>query len=321
MSVATLTSLRMVPDRPPGPGLTDFALWLRANGCGERTIRDRIEHVEDFTRHNPGFPNVNPMHIVAWLGREGYAPWSRATYYGHLRSYFTFALEMDVIGVDPMARMRRPRPPRDVPRPLTEAQAEQVLTAAADSRNPNLATWLTLSLYAGLRTHEIAKLRGEDVDERNIHVVGKGGVGADIPTHPRIWALAQTRPRIGWWFPTSAATGHVTPLCVSLRTSRLFAANGIEGSIHRCRHTYATRLLRAGVNIRVVQELMRHKSLASTQIYTAVDEDERRDGIDRLGAGVAGVEGRSFRTEASAANYTARQAREARAVGGAAAAS
>lgn len=111
----------------------------------------------------------------------------------------------------------------------------------------------------------------------------------------------------------------MTPLCVSTRTTRLFAANGIEGSIHRCRHTYATRLLRAGVNIRVVQELMRHKSLASTQIYTAVDEVERRDGIDRLGAGagagagVVGVEGRSFRTEASAANYVARKAREARA--------
>jgi len=67
-------------------------------------------------------------------------------------------------------------------------------------------------------------------------------------------------------------------------TSRLFAANGIEGSIHRCRHTYATQLLRAGVNIRVVQELMRHASLTPTQIYTAVDEDERRDAITRLAA-------------------------------------
>ena len=59
---------------------------------------------------------------------------------------------------------------------------------------------------------------------------------------------------------------------------------GIEGSLHRCRHTYATELLRAGANIRVVQTLMRHASLSSTQIYTAVDENERREGIRRLGA-------------------------------------
>jgi integrase/recombinase XerD len=59
-------------------------------------------------------------------------------------------------------------------------------------------------------------------------------------------------------------------------------ANGIEGSIHRCRHTYATHLLRAGTNVRVVQELLRHKSLTSTQIYTAVSEDERIEGISRL---------------------------------------
>lgn len=72
---------------------------------------------------------------------------------------------------------------------------------------------------------------------------------------------------------------------MSTLTSRLFAANGIEGSIHRMRHTFATRLLRAGVNIRVVQTLMRHRSLASTMIYTAVDEDERRDAISRLGVG------------------------------------
>jgi len=71
-------------------------------------------------------------------------------------------------------------------------------------------------------------------------------------------------------------------MTISTVTSRLFAANGIEGSIHRCRHTYATALLRSGVNIRVVQELMRHSSLASTQRYTAVDEDERRDAINRL---------------------------------------
>jgi integrase/recombinase XerD len=74
----------------------------------------------------------------------------------------------------------------------------------------------------------------------------------------------------------------VTSLAVSTMTTQLFKANGIEGSIHRCRHTYATQLLRAGVNIRVVQTLMRHASLTSTQIYTAVDEDERRDAINRL---------------------------------------
>lgn len=310
MSTQPLRTLSLVPERPPGPGLTDFALWLRANGCSERTIRDRLEHIGDFTRHHPGFPNVRPMHVTAWLGREGYAQWSRATYYGHLRSYFTFALENDVIDVDPMARMRRPKVAHGIPRPLTPEQVDLVLTASAGKRNANVGAWLTLGLYAGLRAHEIAKIRGEDVKQDSIYVFGKGGTSAEIPTHPRVWALALDRPRQGWWFPTSSAAGHITPLSVSTLTTRLFKANGIEGSIHRMRHTYATELLRAGVNIRVVQTLMRHKSLSSTMVYTAVDEDERRDGIDRLEARVPAAERGHFRTEASAANYVARKARE-----------
>lgn len=283
MSAQPLRSLSLVPERPPGPGLSDFALWLRSRGCGEVTIHDRLEHIEDFTRHHPSFPNVAPMHISAWIGREGYAAWTRATYYGHLRSYFTFALENDLISVDPMARMRRPKPPRGVPRPLTADQVDLLLSTASQSlRNRNLRTRLILSLYAGLRAHEIAKIRGEDVSEDAIFVVGKGGRTDQIPTHPLIWAEAQTRPRVGWWFPSNTARGHVSALTVSTGTSRFFEANGIEGSIHRCRHTYATNLLRSGLNVRVVQTLMRHRSLDSTMIYTAVDEDELRDGISRL---------------------------------------
>jgi len=84
-------------------------------------------------------------------------------------------------------------------------------------------------------------------------------------------------------------------------TTRLFKANGIEGSLHRARHTYATTLLRTGANIRVVQELMRHKSLSSTAIYTGVDEEELRNGIAGLQARVTAARVDYFRTEASAA--------------------
>ena len=198
MSTQPLRSLSLVPERPPGPGLTDFALWLRANGCSERTIESRLNHVEHFARAHPSFPHVRPMHVTAWLGREGFSPWSRATFYGHLRSYFTFAMENDIIDVDPMARMRRPHAPQGKPRPLTPEQVDLLLTAtSAGTGNANVGAWMTLALYAGLRAHEIAKIRGEDVDQVSIYVLGKGGTAAEIPTHPAIWALALNRPQIG----------------------------------------------------------------------------------------------------------------------------
>jgi integrase/recombinase XerD len=276
------SGLHLVDERPPGPGLSDLALWLRANGCSERTIKDRLVTVDRFARAHPGFPNIRPMHITAWIGRPGYAAWSRATYYGHLRSYFAFALENDLIGVDPTARMHRPKSGQGVPRPLTP---EQVITVMSTTRNADLHAWLTLGLYAGLRSHEVAKIRGEDVDRDYVYVNGKGDSHAQIPTHPLVWAEAQRRPKVGWWFPTSSPSGHVRTPAVSAITSAHFTDHGIEGSLHRMRHTYATELLRAGVNVRVVQTLMRHKSLSCTMIYTAVDEDERVDGISRVGPG------------------------------------
>jgi integrase len=309
-TAAAHSGLSLVPERPPGPGLTDFELWLRANGCAKSTIRDRIKHVEDFTRHHPSFPHVRPMHVTAWLGREALAPWSRATYYGHLKSYFIFAVENDILTVDPMARMRRPHVPQGKPRPLTPAEVDLALTASRGNRNANVGAWLTLALYAGLRCHEIAKLKGQDITQDTIYVVGKGGTAAEIPTHPLIWALALDRPRTGWWFPsTQSSLGHVRQVWVSTSVTRLFTENGIDGSIHRCRHTYATELLRSGTNIRVVQTLMRHASLNSTMIYTAVSEDECLEGISRLGSRVTAAPVDSFRTPASAARAEARKAK------------
>jgi integrase/recombinase XerD len=279
--------LHLVEQRPPGPGLTDFGFWLRARGCSKSTVDSRLSHMADFARQHPSFPNVSSMHISAWLGRPEYAAWTRSTYFGHLRSFFTFAMENDLLAVDPMRRMRRPKPPRGIPRPLTPAQVHHILSVAT---NANLHAWLTLAFYAGLRAHEIAKIRGEDVEQDQLFVLGKGSREAHVPCHPLVWALAQTRPRHGWWFPTGhtggagvpSACGHVTAQGISTMTSRLFAANGIEGSIHRCRHTYATELLRGGANVRVVQTLMRHESLDSTMVYTDVSEDERMSAICRL---------------------------------------
>jgi integrase/recombinase XerD len=255
-----------------------YESWLRANNCGDNTVEDRFAHLADFARCHPDFPAVTRDQVTAWVGRPGYAQWSRATYYGHLRSYFRFAAQAGIVEADPMATLRRPRPGKSVPRPLTFAQVATVLAGA----NPSTHAWLTLGLYAGLRAHEIAKIRGEDVEQDQLFVRGKGGKEAYVPTHPLIWELAATRPPTGWWFPSPTPIGHVRSVWVTTGTTKLFAANGITGSIHRCRHTFATQLLRAGVNIRVVQTLMRHECLSSTQIYLAVDEVERRDAINLL---------------------------------------
>jgi integrase/recombinase XerD len=176
------------------------------------------------------------------------------------------------------AEVRRPREPDNRPRPLTSREVEFVL-GAADQR---MKTWLLLALYAGLRSHEIAKISGQDVDERTIYVMGKGRQSAFVPTHPILWTLAQTYPSRGYWFPSVGKSGHIAATSISHKSSVYFTSLGIDGALHRCRHVYGSQLLRNGANIRVVQDLLRHKNLSSTAKYTEVDDAERRAAIETL---------------------------------------
>lgn len=255
----------------------EFTAWLASWGAAKATIDARVSMIRSALRVWPADPRT--ADLAAWLGRDTLAPWTRVTYYSHVRSWFSWRVESGRATSDPSRGLRAPRAPRDVPRPLTRVQARQVVDAA---RGDTRASVL-LGLYAGLRAHEIAKLRGEDVDEDSIYVLGKGGQAAFVPTHPVLWDLAQEYPRRGFWFPAgNGLEGHVHAKTVTSRVSRLFAVLGVEGSLHRCRHSYGTELLRKGANIRVVQELMRHQNLSVTARYLAVSEDERSSAIRSL---------------------------------------
>jgi site-specific recombinase XerD len=97
-----------------------------------------------------------------------------------------------------------------------------------------------------------------------------------VPLHPAVQAEAAGYPARGWWFPSPAdRTRPMSGNSVSATVSATMRRAGIHGTAHSLRHWYGTTMLRGGANIRVVQENMRHVSLASTQIYTKVDDQER----------------------------------------------
>jgi integrase/recombinase XerD len=250
--------------------LVEFGTWLVSWGAAESTVTVRLRVLTAFSEeHDP--MTVNAEEVTAWLARPNLKPWTRHAYFGHLRSLFDWMRRTGRRQDDPTLDLRRVRRPEDVPRPLTREQLSAVL-ATAEGR---VRTYVLLGLYAGLRAHEVAKIRGEDVSEDSVYVLGKGGKSSSLPTHPLIWQEALAYPRRGWWFPTWSRAGHVTGSRVTGSTRELLSSLGIEGAHHRCRHTFGTSLLRAGNNIRVVQELMRHSSLATTERYLLVEDHER----------------------------------------------
>lgn len=258
--------------------LGGYERWLKSWTSSEATVRSRVRLARSRMKEWGPPETWTADELQAFLARD-LKPWSRSTYYNNLKDFCGWLVADGRLSSSPMEGIRKHSSPKSLPRPLSEAEVERVLAAASDRQR----AWLLLALLAGLRAHEIAKIRGEDIDERGLFVNGKGGKAATLPVHPQLWQLAQTYPRSGYWFPRGDT--HITPATVSQSVARLFRSLGIShGSIHRCRHVFGTRLLRSGVHVRRVQKLMRHESLESTAIYTAVDEDELQAAINLLSA-------------------------------------
>lgn len=257
----------------------NYADWMLAQNLRPRTITQRVDFA-DWREREWGTWDLPSTTIAMWLSQ--YSGWTALTYHAHLASVYRWQVDTGRLERNPMTIIRRPPKPRPKPKPLTAREVDAVL----DGADAKTRTWMQLALLAGLRAHEVAKFRGDDIDAQSIRVVGKGGQDSMIPTHPVLWEVAQTFPRRGLWFPSPVNEGrpHHTGY-VSQRVAERFRKVGIErGSIHRLRATYATGLVRTGANLRVVQTLMRHSSLATTEHYLGVDEDERVKAIGLLAA-------------------------------------
>ena len=270
--------------------LGQYDRWMQSADHSPRTIKQRLRMASWVLERWPDPGQATAADILDWLGSmrkndgQPLARWTKATYHGHVRAFFSWLANADHIHSDPMTSklVKRPKTHDGVPRYLSPAQVDRALDAATG----NVRAWLLLALRAGLRASEIAAFRGEGIAEDYIILTGKGDREAAIPTHPDLWDLAQTYPRRGWWFPSPEHDGHVAGNSVTVLVGRHFRRPEVDipkGSIHRCRHTYATNLLRDGANTLEVQQLMRHNSPATTAIYAKVGEDKLRAAINRLG--------------------------------------
>jgi site-specific recombinase XerD len=172
-----------------------------------------------------------------------------------------------------------------IPRPKRERRLPQVLSAGevarmlARARNPKHRALLMLLYSAGLRLGEVIRLRTSDLDvERGLLRVHKGKGSKDRYTLLAQRAVEAVRlyrdayPTEGWLFPGSRPQRHLSERSVQRVVKNAAAAAGLskEVTTHTLRHSFATHLLEGGTNLRIIQELLGHKSSQTTQIYTHV---------------------------------------------------
>lgn len=253
--------------------------WLRASGAAVNTIEDREKLLTRMDRELPyGLEVATEDELVQFLG-QFVAVQTKATYLTHIRGFYRWACDPDRgvhLDFDPSAGLKRPRVPEGTPRPVTNDELARILTIPSPWIVP-----IVLAAFAGLRCYEIVQLRRQDVTAELITIhYGKGGKPATVDTHPMVWRYVEPLPRGRLIQKVKGGAANATWL--SQRGAYQMRKVGVEATMHRLRHWYGTELLRATGNLRVVQEGLRHSSLATTQIYTKVSPDERRAGIRSL---------------------------------------
>ncbi|ODU65332.1 MAG: site-specific tyrosine recombinase XerD [Leifsonia sp. SCN 70-46] len=221
------------------------------------------------------------------------APSSLARMLSTVRGFHRFLVDESLVQVDVAAETKPPKLALRLPKAISIEQMESVLAAVGGDDLQSLRDRALLELlYAtGARVSEAVALNVDDlVDGDIVRLFGKGGKQRIVPVGS--FARAAIDAYLVRARPAFSMRGTATPaLFLGARGQRVSRQNawliiraaaerahlGIEISPHTFRHSFATHLLAGGADVRVVQELLGHSSVATTQIYTMVTADTLRD--------------------------------------------
>jgi len=230
--------------------------------------------------------------VLGWgLHLKGMKPLTIRRKYACLSSLFGFLQDMGYAQNNPARRLPLPKVARTLPVCLTAEQAQQLFSVAQAPRNRAM---LLLLLSTGIRRSEAAGITFDDLDldNRQLRVKGKGNKERIVPlTHEVVEAIREYlagRPDTACrhlfvsWLDGTPIPGNRIYLIVRRLLKKAGLAN--QGlTTHKLRHTFATHLIRNGVDIRTVQELLGHSDLQTTAKYLHSDRSVKQAAVSRLG--------------------------------------
>lgn len=249
-----------------------------------------VDWFEQHFGRTPDPKKLTPQDLrayVAALHEAGYAKGTVARRLASMRSFFKFVMREGGIDSNPAKPLRNPRGERKLPHFLTAEEIKRLLEAPPKDEAAGLRDRAILeTMYsAGLRVSEAVGLNDDDLDwdQRLLHVFGKGKKERLAPLGSYAVRALEDWLAVRELAPDAEVDG-MTPVFVNRFGSRLttrsvgrmlekyIKESGLDGrtSPHTLRHSFATHLLDRGADIRSVQELLGHKSLTTTQIYTHV---------------------------------------------------
>ena len=282
-----------------------FGRYLDAErGRSAHTVRAYLADVESLLGHaaSEGATGLGDLELGTlrrWLGAQSEAGMARATLARRAataRAFTAWAVREELLAADPALRLRAPKREKSLPGVLQQGQVQRLVAgaeaAAADGGPMALRNRAMLELlYAtGIRVGELTGLDIDDLDpdRRTLRVLGKGNKERTVPYGvPAALAvddwLRRGRPALVADVSGPALFLGARGNRVDQRQVRSVVKDQLEGlgdtsatGPHALRHSAATHLLDGGADLRAVQEILGHSSLATTQIYTHVSVDRLR---------------------------------------------
>lgn len=277
-------------------------------GAAKNTIaayrRDLTDYCGFLSRRNTGPTAAGREQVtqyLAFLDAEGIAASSSARKLSAIRQFHKFLAADAVRGDDPTRIIASPKARRGLPKVLSIAEIDRLLvTAETEIEAPDLSDaaramagrlYLLLELlYAtGMRVSELVELKRAAVmrDASFLTIRGKGGKERIVPLTDRARDavkayLGRQEPGI-WLFPAGGESGHLSRQVFARELKGLAARAGIgvaRVSPHVLRHAFASHLLAGGADLRVVQTLLGHSDISTTQIYTHVLDEKLKSLVE-----------------------------------------
>lgn len=281
-------------------------------GAADNTLagyrRDLADFSEFLGRKQPSKAESDTITTyLSDLNDRGFAATSQARRLSALKQYFKFLYAEGLRADDPTRTLSAPKKRHSLPKVLSVEQVDRLIataqedtrlqhkTSAARLRAHRLYTLLEVLYATGLRVSELVSLPiGAALrDARLIEIKGKGGKERLVPlSHTSQAAMRDyvglrsaegAYERSRWLFPSHGDSGHFTRQAFGRDLKGLAASAGLEAakvSPHVLRHAFASHLLQNGADLRVVQQLLGHADISTTQIYTHV-LDERLQALVR----------------------------------------
>ena len=275
--------------------LDSFVASLRARGSGQtlsrytRACTSLVEQLDGkplraLTRHDV-------QRALARLHAGGLSPRTLAVTLSAWRTWFRHLAKIGEADPAIFSGIKAPRAPKRLPNALTESEAMQLVDApasAAEPHSPAIAArdqaMFEVLYGCGIRIGELVGLdiRDADLDRGEIRVFGKGQkerlvpLGAPACVAIRSWLALRPSLAIDTTLPAlfvGARGDRVSPPVVRRALKMRALQQGITSHVypHRLRHSFASHVLQSSQDLRAVQELMGHASIASTQVYTHLD--------------------------------------------------